>query len=84
VWVRKGGTSSSATSPATSLTSGTPKLKDHHVLQPSGFTGSDRTGVGREQTNAKLRVNYGSNGITLDRQGRVVFNAMGDRAVVAP
>ncbi len=53
-------------------------------LDKSGFTGADATGVGGEQTNARGQTIYliGSNGVTLDPQGRVTFNAMGDRQVV--
>ena len=42
-------------------------------LDRSGFTGTDTTGLGRE---------IGSNGTTLDRQGRVVYCNQGDRQVV--
>jgi len=76
VWVRKGGYLISATSPATSLTSGTPQnWKDHHVLQPSGFHRLGSYGCRREQTNGKAVavLNYGSNGITLDSSGPVVL-----------
>jgi gluconolactonase len=53
-------------------------------LDKSGFTGADATGVGGEQTNVTRGTIYliGSNGVTLDPQGRVAFNAMGDRQVV--
>ena len=53
------------------------------LLAHSGFTGSDATGIGKQQTNGhNTFFNIGSNGITLDRQGRVVFSAMGDREIV--
>ena len=53
------------------------------VLDPSGFTGSDATGVGREVNEGDaVFYNLGSNGITLDNEGRLVFNAMGDRQIV--
>jgi gluconolactonase len=53
------------------------------VLAHSGFTGSDPTGIGKQQTNGHdTFFNIGSNGITLDRHGRVVFSVMGDRQIV--
>jgi len=53
------------------------------VLDPSGFTGADATGVGREvKEGGEVFYNIGSNGVTLDANGRLVFNAMGDRQVV--
>ncbi len=84
VWVRKGGYLIFSDIPGNVINKWDPKSgKVTSLIQPSGFTGSDRTGVGREQTNGKVTVlNYGSNGITLDRQSRIVFNAMGDRAIV--
>jgi gluconolactonase len=53
-------------------------------LDKSGFTGADASDVGGEQTNARGERIYliGSNGVTVDPQGRVAFNAMGDRQVV--
>jgi gluconolactonase len=53
-------------------------------LDKSGFTGPDATGVGGQQTHVIRGAIYliGSNGVTLDPQGRVTFNAMGDRQVV--
>ncbi len=53
------------------------------VVEQSGFTGRDATGVGREvNEGGETFYNLGSNGITLDPDGRLVFNAMGDRQVV--
>ena len=53
------------------------------VLDPSGFTGSDATGVGREvNEGGAVFYNLGSNDITLDDEGRIVFNAKGDRQIV--
>jgi gluconolactonase len=52
-------------------------------LQRSGFTGTDTSNAGVELNNGRLQVILlGSNGLTLDRQGRVVFCAHGDRAIV--
>lgn len=53
------------------------------LLDRSGFTGTDATGVGREvNEGGEIFYNIGSNGITLDSEGRLVFNAMGDRQIV--
>jgi gluconolactonase len=53
------------------------------VLDPSGFTGADASGVGREvNEGGEIFYNIGSNGVTVDAEGRLVFNAMGDRQVV--
>lgn len=52
-------------------------------LDKSGFTGDDPTGIGREvNEGGGIFYNLGSNGITKDTEGRIVFNAMGDRAIV--
>ena len=53
------------------------------LVERSGFTGSDPTGVGRQQTNGvDVFYNLGSNGIAMDPQGRLVVSAMGDRQIV--
>ncbi|MCH7977622.1 MAG: SMP-30/gluconolactonase/LRE family protein [Acidobacteria bacterium] len=53
------------------------------LVERSGFTGSDPTGVGRQQTNGEeVFYNLGSNGIAMDPQGRLVVSAMGDRQIV--
>lgn len=52
-------------------------------LEKSGFTGDDPAGIGREvNEGTEIFYNLGSNGVTKDAQGRIVFNAMGDRAIV--
>ena len=53
-------------------------------LARSGFTGSDPTALrGNVQYNGRFYVsNIGSNGITLDKQRRLVFCAVGDRSIV--
>ena len=51
-------------------------------LERSGFTGRDPSTAGLELNNGRLQVVLlGSNGLTLDREGRVVFCTHGDRAV---
>jgi gluconolactonase len=51
-------------------------------LEKSGFTGDDASNVGGQTNNGNGLVNLiGSNGITLDRQGRIVFCQHGDRQI---
>src|SRR5437879_2639767 len=51
-------------------------------LEKSGFTGDDTSNVGGQSNNGNGLVNLiGSNGITLDWQGRIVFCQHGDRQV---
>lgn len=53
------------------------------ILEASGFTGKDATGVSREvNEGGEVFYNLGSNGVTVDEQGRLVFIAMGDRQIV--
>ncbi|MSO21341.1 MAG: SMP-30/gluconolactonase/LRE family protein [Acidobacteria bacterium] len=83
VWVRKGGYLLFSDIPANKIHQWTPDGKVSVYLDPSGYTGGDTTGVGREvNEGGEVFYNLGSNGITLDQQGRVTFNAMGDRAIV--
>jgi len=85
VWVRKGGYLLFSDIPGNVIHKWNPADgKVSVLLEKSGFTGSDATGVGREVITEGPEVfyNIGSNGITLDRQGRVVYNAMGDRQIV--
>lgn len=52
-------------------------------LEKSGFTGTDSSTAGREVNNGRLQVILlGSNGLTLDRQGRLVMAQHGDRRLV--
>lgn len=61
----------------------TPDGKLSVFLERSGYTGKDISSVGNIVNNGRLNVaTSGSNGITMDRQGRLVFSAMGDRAIV--
>lgn len=63
----------------------TPDGKVSIFLKQSGFTGTDASsvGVGGEPNNGVTKgAIIGSNGLTLDRQGRIVFCAQGDRAII--
>ena len=85
VWVRKGGFLIFSDIPANVINRLDPASGRVSVfLEKTGFTGTDASDVGGEQTNARGERIYliGSNGVTLDPQGRVAFNAMGDRQVV--
>jgi gluconolactonase len=51
-------------------------------MERSGFTGSDTSNVGMEFNNGRIQIiGLGSNGLTLDREGRLVFCTHGDRAL---
>ena len=83
VWVRKGGFLLFSDIPANVIDKWTPDGKVTLFLKPSGFTGTDPSDVGFQFNNGRSLVTLiGSNGVTIDRQGRVVFCAHGDRAVV--
>ncbi|MBI2187072.1 MAG: SMP-30/gluconolactonase/LRE family protein, partial [Acidobacteria bacterium] len=85
VWVRKGGFLIFSDIPANVINRLDPASGKVSVyVDKTGFTGTDASEVGGEQTNARGERIYliGSNGVTLDPQGRVTFNAMGDRQVV--
>jgi gluconolactonase len=85
VWVRNGGFLIFSDIPDNVIRKWNPADGSATVyLDKSGFTGSDATGVGGEQTNVTRGTIYliGSNGVTLDPQGRVVMTAMGDRQIV--
>jgi gluconolactonase len=63
----------------------TPDGKVSVFLKASGFTGTDASGVGvgGEPNNGVTKGSIiGSNGLTLDRRGRIVFCAQGDRGIV--
>jgi gluconolactonase len=69
--------------PANEIKKWAPDGKVSVFLEKSGFTGTDPTGVGYQINNGRTVVTLlGSNGITLDKQGRAVFCQHGDRAVV--
>jgi gluconolactonase len=60
-----------------------PKTGFSVFLEKSGFTGTDASDVGGQTNNGTGMVTLiGSNGITLDRQGRVVYCAHGDHQIV--
>ena len=85
VWIRKGGFLIFSDIPANAINRVDPASGKVSVfLDKTGFTGTDASDVGGEQTNARGERIYliGSNGVTVDPQGRVAFNAMGDRQVV--
>lgn len=69
--------------PANAIYKWTPKGELSVFRERSGFTGTDTSTAGMELNNGRLHVFLlGSNGLTLDRQRRVVFCAHGDRAIV--
>jgi gluconolactonase len=83
VWVRQGGYLLFSDIPANAINKWTSDGKVSVFLKPSGFTGSDPSDVGSQNNNGQAVVTLiGSNGVTLDRQRRVVFCAHGDRDVV--
>jgi gluconolactonase len=52
-------------------------------LERSGYTGTDVLNVGQQTTAGRLAILLiGSNGLTLDPQGRLIITAMADRNVV--
>lgn len=52
-------------------------------LAKSGFTGTDASQVGAQLDNGRLTVILiGSNGLTVDPQGRLLVVAMGDRRII--
>jgi gluconolactonase len=83
VWVRKPGYLLFSDIPANVIDKWTPNGEVTSVVKPSGFTGNDESAVGAPINNG-FEVVYliGSNGVTLDKWGRIVFAAHGDRAIV--
>jgi gluconolactonase len=84
VWVRQGkGYLLFSDIPANVIDKWSPDGTVSVFLKPSGFTGTDPSDVGGQSNNGhEAVILLGSNGVTLDRQGRVTFDAHGDRAVV--
>ncbi len=69
--------------PANEIKKWTPDGKVSVFLEKSGFAGSEPGDAGFQINNGHSVVTlFGSNGITLDKQGRVTFCQHGDRAVV--
>lgn len=69
--------------PANVIRKWDPKAGFSVFLEKSGFTGTDASDVGGQSNNGKEVVNLiGSNGITLDGRGKVVYCQHGDRQVV--
>lgn len=84
LWIRKSGYLIFSEIPANVIHKWDPKDGKVSVfLDKAGFSGADPTGVGAEiHYRDRVFYHYGSNGITMDRQGRIVFVAMGDRQIV--
>ena len=84
VWISKGRYLIFSDIPANVIRKWSPEDGKVSVFQKyTGFTGTDSTHVGGQASNGRaLITQVGSNGITLDAQGRVVYCAHGDRQVV--
>jgi gluconolactonase len=84
VWVRKGGYLLFSDIPANVIYKFSPSDGKVSVAVPySGFSGTDPSNVGMQMNNGQAMVTLlGSNGITLDPQGRVVYCTHGDHQVV--
>ena len=84
VWVRKGGYLLFSDIPANVINKWSPDDgKVSIFLAYSGFTGTDDSGAGMQLNNGFATVTLlGSNAVTLDSHGRVVYCAHGDRQVV--
>jgi gluconolactonase len=69
--------------PANAINKWTPEGKVSVFLAKSGFSGADPSNVGYQINNGHAVVTLlGSNGITLDKQGRVTYGQHGDHGVV--
>jgi gluconolactonase len=84
VWVRKGGFLLFSDIPANVIFKFSPEDGKAAVAVPySGFTGADSSGAGMQLNNGHGTVTLlGSNAVTLDPQGRIVYCAHGDHQVV--
>lgn len=68
--------------PANVIYKYTPDGKISVFLEKSGFTGNDASNAGTQSNNGRMAIILlGSNGLTVDPQGRLVIAAMADRAV---
>src|ERR1035441_8318711 len=69
--------------PANVIRKWDPKTGFSVYLEKSGYTGTDFADAGGQTNNGfGIVILVGSNGITLDRQGRLVFCTHGDRELV--
>ena len=84
VWVHKGGYLLFSDIPANVIYKYSPSDGKFSVTVPySGFNGEDASGVGMQLNDGQGIVTLlGSNAVTLDSQGRVVYCAHGDHQVV--
>ncbi len=84
VWVQEGRTGYLLFSDvaANAIYKWAPDGKLSVFLARSGYTGTDTANVGGQSFNGRLHlIVFGSVGITLDRQGRVVFTTHGNRTI---
>lgn len=84
VWVRKGGYLLFSDIPANVIYKFSPADGKASVAVPySGFSGADPSNVGMQMNNGQAMVTLlGSNGITIDPQGRIVYCTHGDHQIV--
>src|SRR5690348_3361172 len=84
VWVKKGGYLLFSDIPANVIYKWSPDAgKASIFLAYSGFTGADDSTVGMQLNDGHGLVTLlGSNAVTVDPQGRIVYCAHGDRQVV--
>jgi gluconolactonase len=82
VWVETGGYLLFSDMAANVIYKWTPDGQLSVFLEKSGYTGTDVNNVGGQYTNGRLHLLLiGSNGLTLDRQGRLIIAGMTDRNV---
>jgi gluconolactonase len=84
IWVQRGGYLLFSDIPANVILKFSPDNGKVSVAVPySGFTGEDASGAGMQLNDGQGVVTLlGSNAVTLDPQGRIVYCAHGDRRVV--
>jgi len=82
VWVETGGYLLFSDMAANVIYKWTPDGQLSVFLEKSGYTGNDLNNVGGQYTNGRLHLLLiGSNGLTIDRQGRLIIAGMTDRNV---
>jgi gluconolactonase len=83
-WVQNGGYLLFSDIPANVIYKLNPSDRKVSIAVPySGFSGTDSSGVGMQMSNGSaLVILLGSNGITLDSQGRIVYCTHGDHQIV--